>query len=570
MKKLLTLLSGICLILATCITYGKAQAAETFELFFGGYSIGGYAIGEEQKTMTCVLAEDNMAEMDCSTDLSAIYFGVAEQELNIVSPSAITVKKTSDNTTIACKTGITELYWYQASSTTKSSEGRKEAANQKVKAVGIWLNNPVQEGEYIITVPANSVKSGKKTNETFCITLHVTDEETANYARYKEGVLSWNKIDGAELYQPCINADNAEGVKYEPHKVTERQLTYGTASSDGGWGKESIFLEKDNRIIMDFVNGCEILVDGHTYIYQIIAYDAKGEMLALQEAKYTYHEPENKLSTPEPGAFSKNNGKIFYVRASAPAGERYYYSYLYLYYCEPGKTNFELIHRLGGMIGKEYELTSYMTKAGTYKVKIIVGDKNSFSEYSDFTKEYKVESNHTTENTTNNRPSGSTSSHTSNRHNYSSQNTAVSVKSQWETTKTSWKWLKPDGTYAANEWQLINDKWYYFGSDTAMKTGWQLLNGKWYYMDAKNGDMKTDWQSINGKWYYMNPKNGDMQVGWLYWNKKWFWLNKDGDMATGWKQVGDQWYYLTAYGDCLINTITPDGHHVNENGALIK
>ena len=63
-----------------------------------------------------------------------------------------------------------------------------------------------------------------------------------------------------------------------------------------------------------------------------------------------------------------------------------------------------------------------------------------------------------------------------------------------------------------------------------MKTDWQLVNGKWYYLDPINGDMKVGWQLVRGKWYYLDEKNGD----------------------------------------CFMNTTTPDGHRVDENGARIR
>ncbi len=148
--------------------------------------------------------------------------------------------------------------------------------------------------------------------------------------------------------------------------------------------------------------------------------------------------------------------------------------------------------------------------------------------------------------------------------------TVTALKQGWDSVGTEWKYRKADGSYAKNEWQLIDGKWYYFEENFVMATGWKWINGKWYYLDDKNGDMKIDWQQINGKWYYMDRKNGDMKVGWIYWNKKWYYLNWNGDMATGWKQIGEKWYYLTKNGDCLINTITPDGYRVDQEGVWIK
>ena len=48
----------------------------------------------------------------------------------------------------------------------------------------------------------------------------------------------------------------------------------------------------------------------------------------------------------------------------------------------------------------------------------------------------------------------------------------------------------------ATGWLNNNGKWYYLGTDGAMKTGWQLINGKWYCLDLQ-GVMAYD-TTING------------------------------------------------------------------------
>lgn len=51
----------------------------------------------------------------------------------------------------------------------------------------------------------------------------------------------------------------------------------------------------------------------------------------------------------------------------------------------------------------------------------------------------------------------------------------------------------------------------------------------------------------------------------------WYYFDADKKAAKGWKQLGDKWYYLdAANGDCLMNTITPDGYTTDENGAWIQ
>ena len=142
-------------------------------------------------------------------------------------------------------------------------------------------------------------------------------------------------------------------------------------------------------------------------------------------------------------------------------------------------------------------------------------------------------------------------------------------------------------TYEAKAgWNNYDGKWYYFDSAGKMLTGWIQTN-KWYYLDD-NGVMQTGWKFIKGSWYYLNS-SGEMQTGWLFegnkwyfldgsgamrtgWiqvGKEWYYMNNSGAMQTGWQQVNGKWYYLSNSGALLINTKTPDGYYVNENGEWV-
>ncbi len=92
------------------------------------------------------------------------------------------------------------------------------------------------------------------------------------------------------------------------------------------------------------------------------------------------------------------------------------------------------------------------------------------------------------------------------------------AKGQWA--------FNENGSYAVG-WRLIDNTWYFFGTDHVMKTGWQFVNGIWYY------------------------------------------LNANGKMATGWKLVAKKWYYLRSWGGMISNGVTPDGYRVDVSGAWI-
>ena len=132
---------------------------------------------------------------------------------------------------------------------------------------------------------------------------------------------------------------------------------------------------------------------------------------------------------------------------------------------------------------------------------------------------------------------------------------------------------KTDGSLATNEWEKVGKDWYYFGADKKAAKGWKKLGDKWYYLDDTSSKMATGWKkTATGNWYYMDTENGDMKTGWQLVNNKWYYLDtENGDMKTGWQFINDKWYYLdTTNGECLVNTTTPDGHKIDENGTWIQ
>ena len=52
-----------------------------------------------------------------------------------------------------------------------------------------------------------------------------------------------------------------------------------------------------------------------------------------------------------------------------------------------------------------------------------------------------------------------------------------------------WWYRNSDGSFTANDWQLIDDLWYYFDSRGYMVTGWIQWNDKCYYCDPETGAM---------------------------------------------------------------------------------
>ena len=116
----------------------------------------------------------------------------------------------------------------------------------------------------------------------------------------------------------------------------------------------------------------------------------------------------------------------------------------------------------------------------------------------------------------------------------------------WIRSGSRWWYKHADGSYSTNDWEKINGVWYRFDNSGWMQTGW-VKDGSWYYLDG-SGAMKTGWLKDKGVWYY---------------------LQESGAMKTGWMKVSDKWYYAYSSGALAINTTTPDGYRVNDNGEWV-
>lgn len=104
--------------------------------------------------------------------------------------------------------------------------------------------------------------------------------------------------------------------------------------------------------------------------------------------------------------------------------------------------------------------------------------------------------------------------------------TIVSLAGEWRQTRQGWWHDNGNGSYTINNWQKLDNKWYYFNQDGYMRTGWISINDKWYYCNS-NGEMAHDvW--IDGK------------------------------------------YYMGSEGSMYVNTTTPDGKKVDQNGLIVN
>ena len=69
------------------------------------------------------------------------------------------------------------------------------------------------------------------------------------------------------------------------------------------------------------------------------------------------------------------------------------------------------------------------------------------------------------------------------------------------------------------------------------------------YRNSDGSYVTNNWQQIGGVWYFFDENAYCKTNTWVFWNEK--------------------WYYLDVNGAMLVNTTTPDGKQVGEDGALL-
>jgi len=164
---------------------------------------------------------------------------------------------------------------------------------------------------------------------------------------------------------------------------------------------------------------------------------------------------------------------------------------------------------------------------------------------------------------------------------------AKSVEGLWEKDALGRWTFTTGGQKAKSKWVNVYSKtldqsdWYYFDANGIMQTGWQKTgNGKWYYLrtveDGRFGAMEKGliYDSTDGNYYYLDKVNGVMQTGWIKINDKYYYFNESASTANWfWDTRIGRWAYNKlggrSYGAMYRNEITPDGKHVDKNGARI-
>lgn len=257
-----------------------------------------------------------------------------------------------------------------------------------------------------------------------------------------------------------------------------------------------------------------------------------------------------------------------------------------------------------------YDFSSMMTKRGDYTFSVRVldygGNKGLWEESDTF----YVDSRTADEFYDSNRYSGN-NNYGNNNYGGPDNNTG-----RWIQDSTGWWFCNANGSYTQNNWQYINNYWYFFDGRGYMKTGWILDKGKWYYCDTGTGAMWHDattpdgypvdssgvwnqsthssnvskgpgttgtaaaatggpgtgssgqWIQDAAGWWFRNKDGSFMRNGWQSINNYWYFFNSQGYMQTGWTAWNGRWYYCDpGTGAMWHNTTTPDGYKVDSSGA---
>lgn len=219
-----------------------------------------------------------------------------------------------------------------------------------------------------------------------------------------------------------------------------------------------------------------------------------------------------------------------------------------------------VVKKLEAHQGTSYDFYPYMTKAGSYSIKVraVAGTEaqKKYGDKSDWVQsdEIYIDKEHVSDGTGQNENSNS-------------------GQVGWIQNGSIWYYRYPDGSYQKNSWAKINDKWYLFDTDGKMLTGWQMKNNRYYFLDS-SGAMMVGWVKNGDKWYYLNSNAGDLEgamcVGWIQVNGLIYYMNSSGAMVEGWQEVEGNWYYFyPGSGQKAVNT-TISGFYVDDNGIWKK
>ncbi|MBU5220064.1 S-layer homology domain-containing protein [Bacillus albus] len=142
-------------------------------------------------------------------------------------------------------------------------------------------------------------------------------------------------------------------------------------------------------------------------------------------------------------------------------------------------------------------------------------------------------------------------------------------KQGWIQEDGKWTYYRKDGQ-RVTDFQTIDGKKYYFGTDGFMKTGWSQQGTKTFYF-SPSGAMETGVQYIDGKMYYFN------EFGWLTsglhtFEGKPYYFDDTHEAKSGWMKLEYDWYLLHPNGALQTGDFTykDKKFSFNQDGEMVK
>lgn len=126
----------------------------------------------------------------------------------------------------------------------------------------------------------------------------------------------------------------------------------------------------------------------------------------------------------------------------------------------------------------------------------------------------------------------------------------VTYTEHWEGKSGSWKFVKSNGKYAANEFISWNGDKYYLDPAGVMVTGkYSISNTSYLFSRGDNFHpegslLKNEWLLVDGYWYYSNSNGVVKTNSTITWNNNKYRLGTDGKMLTGLTKIDGNLYYF--------------------------
>lgn len=137
----------------------------------------------------------------------------------------------------------------------------------------------------------------------------------------------------------------------------------------------------------------------------------------------------------------------------------------------------------------------------------------------------------------------------------------------------TWGFLDTTNNSSTNgRWfELSSGGWGYYLNNEIVNNNWVKDNGHWFYINDNSKLVENSWLKVNNSWFYAKGGGYIAENEWLFSNNKWYYAQAGGYIAANqWLLLNGKWYCFDSNCALYVNTTTPDGYRVDQNGAWIQ